>query len=216
MSEAHFQIAYDGEAIKDGTIDVRLLAPALLSLGELFSAANQALNGESATTSLRVESNFRTGSFEVSLLLSQHFGEAVKNLLTSHPSIDAAGLLSAILGLETKVEGAIQGVLKAYKALRGEKPRTTLADQSSRTTIFVLGNGNNVHIEKQTADLYTNPRVLESVDKVLQPLSAPGIDVLEVREQSQVIDRLETADLPQRMLESSTSALSELENPVPH
>lgn len=46
MSQTTFSIAYDGPLLHDGGMDVRDLAPALLSAGQLFDAANAVLNGE--------------------------------------------------------------------------------------------------------------------------------------------------------------------------
>jgi hypothetical protein len=200
MSEATFQVAYDGEGIVSGTIDVRVLAPALLSLGELVKSSNQILNGDSATTSLRVTSDFQSGSFEVSLLLTQNFLETVKTLFPRE-AVDAAGLFAAIFGAAKYTGPAIQGLLNLYKLLKGEKPRATLADQSSRTTIFVMGSGNEVHVEKSTAQLYADDRIMGHVDQVVRPISERALDSLEVKKGREVIDRLERDDLPQRLLE---------------
>lgn len=177
-----------------------VLASALLSLGELVNVTNEILNGDNAASSLRVESDFKTGSFEVHLKLTQTMLENVRQLFGPHEHVDAAGLLAAIFGMGKAAAGTVQGLVKLYKTVRGEKPKTTLIDQSTHTTVIVLGDGNEVKTDKQTARLYTNERVIASLDELLRPL-ANSFDKLEVKKEEEVIDRLEREDLPPRILE---------------
>ena len=201
MSKETFQVAYDGEGVVNGSMDVRLLAPALLALGELVKSANTVLNGESANTSLRVESDFKTGSFEISLILDQTLLETVKNLFTPDNIVGAAALFTAIFGAAKPTGKAIEGLLKLYKALHGEKPKTTLIDQSTHNSIFVLGNGNEVLVGENTAKLYTDEPTMKYIDQVVRPVSEKNIDYLEVKKQSEVIDRIVISDLPKRLTE---------------
>jgi hypothetical protein len=48
-------------------MDVRDLAPALMAIGDLFSVANELLNGTGAEVRVNVQSDFRRGSFEINL-----------------------------------------------------------------------------------------------------------------------------------------------------
>lgn len=64
---ARVSIAYDGEAVRDGSMDVQQLAPALLAVSDLFKAANKATNGEQAALSVRVQAEFGKGSFIIDL-----------------------------------------------------------------------------------------------------------------------------------------------------
>jgi hypothetical protein len=41
MSEQHIEVAYDGEALRTGSIGVRDLAPATLAIGNLCQEANR-------------------------------------------------------------------------------------------------------------------------------------------------------------------------------
>ena len=61
MSKTHFQLAYD---VRAGTMDVNELAPALLATGDLLREANKQLNGEGSDVAVKVQSDFRRGSFE--------------------------------------------------------------------------------------------------------------------------------------------------------
>lgn len=44
MSKERLHIAYCGDSVDNGSMDVNMLAPALLSIGDLVSEANNVLN----------------------------------------------------------------------------------------------------------------------------------------------------------------------------
>lgn len=64
---AHFSIIYDGEALAEGSIDAKDLAPALLALAEVIEEAQPLVPELDARLSLRVRSDFERGSFEIHL-----------------------------------------------------------------------------------------------------------------------------------------------------
>ena len=66
MAGATFSIAYDGPALFDGTMDVRDLAPALLSMHQLLDGACTALYGDNQKIRVSVSATGQ-GSFEVFL-----------------------------------------------------------------------------------------------------------------------------------------------------
>ncbi|HWD39928.1 MAG TPA: hypothetical protein VG944_13855, partial [Fimbriimonas sp.] len=68
MAETSFEVMYDGEAVRDGRMEVRELAPALLALSELFTDASQLLYPEDPPVALELETT-REGSFIVQLVL---------------------------------------------------------------------------------------------------------------------------------------------------
>lgn len=76
--EIHFQIAYDGEILRDNSMEVRYLAPALLSLGQLFEESNRALNQDKATVHLKVIAK-SPGSFAIDFSLYQQAIDILSN-----------------------------------------------------------------------------------------------------------------------------------------
>ena len=203
MSAETFQIAYDGEAIANGSIDVRVLSPALLSLGELVKNANEILNGDAAESSLRVKSDFRTGSFEVNLVLNQTLLEATKNLFAAHPVTDAAGIAALLFGGIKKAPDVIESVMKVYKTLKGEKAAGVVLDMSTHTTIITAGSGNTYNVENKAAQLYNDDRIIKSLEGVLKPVSEQKMDFFEVRNNEGAIDRIDKEDLPSRLTDGS-------------
>lgn len=77
MSESHFTLIFDGEAVQNGEIDVRDLAPPLLAIGDMIQQANSLENGEKASVLVKVKAT-QEGSFEVDLNLIQSMADMAK------------------------------------------------------------------------------------------------------------------------------------------
>ena len=207
MSKASFTVAYDGPALRDHSMDVRALAPALMGFGQLIDAANSVINKDAAQTKIHVKA-LEAGSFQISFEVVQSFYEQVVNLF-SGPQASAASNLLGILGFSVKdgIVVAGVGVIYLIKRLRGRNP----------DHVHDLGNDMvRIQIEDETYDIPLNTlRVLQSVpvrdalQKVIEePLKQDGIDTFEVREQGRTvlsIDRQEAAwfskpSLPEQIL----------------
>jgi hypothetical protein len=100
MSAASSTIAYDGPAVRDGVMDVRDLAPALLDLGALCERANTLLNGDRTTLSVRVRSDFKAGSFHINLELIQAFVDQIKGFIFGG-TVASAKHIAELIGLSS-------------------------------------------------------------------------------------------------------------------
>jgi len=195
MSTANFQIAYEGEAVRSGSMDVHELAPALLAIGDLVEAANETLNGDKASVSVSVQSDFKRSSFEIGLLVDQGLIDQAKAALFGHPLIDAEGLLKFIFGGASAA--VITGVIKIYKALRGEPPKSTGTTTINEVVFMNTGSGQILNnVDASSATLYTNDVVRDAVRRVIQPLEKPGIDKVEVRRAGKVLESVSKDDAP--------------------
>jgi hypothetical protein len=201
MSKDNFQLAYDGPAVREGSMDVYDLAPALLGIGDLVRDANRFLNQDRADVSVQVESDFQHGSFEISLMVDQTVLAQAKEMLFAGSISEAKELLMLLFGT-TSVAGAVVGAIKIYKMLKGKKPEAaSIKIDNSQTTII-----NNIAVEARTANLYLNDDIRSQLDRVVAPITKPGFDKMEVRKNKAVLEELRKADLPDRLLESGEAS----------
>lgn len=64
-AKSNITIAYTGPLVDDGTMDVQDLGPALMALGSLVNEANKVLNNDKSSIAVKVNADFRKGSFEI-------------------------------------------------------------------------------------------------------------------------------------------------------
>lgn len=175
MSKASFVVAFEGPAVQDGTIDVRDLAPALLSLGQLVDAANRTLNGDKVPARVQAKA-VSAGCFEVSLDVVLTNWEALKGFLIS-PDVEGAKALIEWVGLVGGVGG---GLIALYRWLHGREVdkverldggfvRITIGDSSIVTPMEVLR-------------LYQEMAVNQAMNRLISSIEAGKIDRIEFRE----------------------------------
>lgn len=207
MSKASFTVAYDGPALRDHSMDVRALAPALLGFGQLIDAANAALNKDAAQTKIHVKA-LEAGSFQISFEVVQNFYEQVINLF-SGPEVSAAANLLGILGFGVKdgVVGARLGVISLIKWLRGRNP-DSVHDLGNDMVRIQFGD-NTLDVPINTLRVLQSVPVRDALQKVIEePLKQDGIDKFEVRENGRSVisvNRQESAwfskpSLPEQIL----------------
>lgn len=121
MSKARFAIAYDGPALRDGTMDVRDLAPALLAIGQLFDAANAIINRDAAQIKVEVRATSR-GSFEIDFQLVQTLTRQLVGLLSGDEITAAIHLKELVVGTVILGTAGCVSLITLIKKLRGRKP----------------------------------------------------------------------------------------------
>lgn len=206
MSQDEFQLVYDGADVRAGSMDVYDLAPALLSVGDLVRETNRFFNEDRSNVVLQVRSDFQRGSFEISLILDQGIVEQAKQVLFGGNVIDAKGLVDLLFGHTvsvtagtTALTGAVMGVVKLYKLLKGQQPKPEAVRIEDNSVTIIQ----DIHVEAKTAQLYMNEAIRSRIDRVVRPLAKEGIDTLEVRKGKELIERIEKAEVPERVYESS-------------
>ena len=176
VSQAQFTIAYDGPALRDGVMDVRDLAPALLAVGKLFDAANLTINGNAATVSVRVRATV-PGSFEILIDLAQTITQHLTDLFVGDRATGAANLITIVTG----AVGTGSGLIFLIKWLRNRSPDNIKRLPSGIIQLSI--DGETLEIPLEIMRLYQSPAVRIAAQQLIEePLKKPGIESFEVRE----------------------------------
>lgn len=178
MSQAAVRVVYDGDALATGAMDVRDLAPALLSFGDLLQETNRVLNAGRAQVSVRVQAEFRRGSFEISLAVTaQGLLEQARTLLLGE-DLKAAEVLLRVLFGSAASGGVIGCVIWLLKTLKGKKPDKVTPMPGNRVELAV---GNTTYnVDGDVYNVYVDGGVRDALHRTVRPLERPGIDRFEV------------------------------------
>ena len=162
MSRAGFIVSFDGPGVEDGRIDVRDLAPALMSLGRMIDAANVAINGEKRPIKVEVRA-VAVGSFVVHLNAILSGWDLVKSVI-DRSDVEEAKKLLEWLGLFGVPPIGVT-LFMLYRWLRGRSPDRVakLPDNAFR---FEL-DGLSLIVPFEVMRLYRERAVNQAVGELL-------------------------------------------------
>lgn len=200
MSEDVIRIAYDGEALRNGAMDVRDLAPALIALSDLFEETHNVLGG-TGTVQLRARSDFQRGSFQVCIEIVQAWPGHVLNIFAGAESSAIANLIEILGFCKTAVcwvaaSGATGGGVLAFVRWLQRRPikRVEIVDENS---VRLIIEGDDIVVRKPMAKVLADAGVRNAIWRVLAPLRSNGVESFEVRDKTgEVIHRVDEPELP--------------------
>ncbi|MGQ3487600.1 hypothetical protein [Roseovarius pacificus] len=197
MSRKEFSVAYNGtDRQSEHSIDVDLLAPALLAFGKLIREANKEINGKNATVNVLVVSDFEHKCFNINFEVVLTLMEQIKTLIGTQEAKDAKEILEwlgLLAGFATGTAGTL-GFLGFLKWRKGRKIAdvTELSDseQSGLVTVRVEGDKNAVNVHNHTWNLANNQRALAATRDALSPVGTDGFDRIELRDGDKLIGEI--------------------------
>ena len=150
-SAAHFEIAYDGPALEDHSINVRTLGPALIAVGDLCYAVNRSITGDNDHRNLEVRvKSTKAGSFVIGL-------EVLQRLPILAEAITASAILLTL-----------KGFLRFLKAKKGRPIKTSRNREGS--TIVVVGDGNEITVSQDVYRVFADPSARSAARDLVGPL----------------------------------------------
>jgi hypothetical protein len=174
MSKASFALTYDGPALANHQMDVRDLAPALLAIGQLFDAANDALNGNAARISVSVKAH-EPGCFSVILEVTQNIINQGIAILTGDGIAAAVNLKDLLLG-----GGSAYGLFLLIKKLRGKNPDKI--ERIRPDMVRIQFGDETFDVPLKLLRLYQDLAVRDAAERIVEPLEREGIEQLRIEE----------------------------------
>ena len=184
MSTANCSVAYDGPALSEHTMDVQILGPALLAIGDICREANRVINGpESSEIKVNVKAT-NEGCFDILLEIVQVY-DSLGGLIEEKGVANAKTLLEW-LGLIAPPSAAGYGLLRFLRWKRGRailKENQVVEGGAKKYSITVEGENNSVVIiDAPVYALWKDTKVRFAQRRMLGPLNLDGIDEFQVRE----------------------------------
>lgn len=221
MSRKKFSVAYNGaDRLSDHSIDVDLLAPALLAFGKLIREANKEINGKSATANVLVVSDFEHKCFNINFEVVLTLLEQIKSLIGTQEAKDAKEILEwldLLSGVATGAVGTLGflGFLKWRKGRKiGDVTEVKDSDQSGMVSVRIEGDDNPVTIHNHTWNLANNPRALAAARDALSPVGTDGFDRIELRDGDSLIGNI-LKDQADAILASCFTGIEESKDVTP-
>lgn len=185
-----FHVVYDGPALAEHRMDVRDLAPALIAIADLFTAANREVNGDKADVNVEVHASFKAGSFGIDLVAAQQVLAQIRDMFAGN-NATAICNASAILGMVT---GARVGLIALLRRLGGKKP--VRIEQVGDIARVWITETETLEIESGVLKLYRSKIVRQSLEKTLEPLEREGITDFGIVRGTDVVLDIKSDELP--------------------
>ena len=176
MAEAQkVRIAYVGEALNNGAMEVNDLAPALLAFGNLIKRTNIVIGNERAVRVLLKADDIRRGSFDITLLLDYNLLEEAKLFMGLAEDTGLKDLMD-VLGMGITAKESIFWLIKliGFKKIRK-------AEKQADHVKIILEDNRVITVTQNVYNVFMDFEARTLIEKVVTPVKKEGIQGFEIR-----------------------------------
>ncbi|MFQ3490701.1 hypothetical protein P9387_20960, partial [Enterobacter asburiae] len=153
-----FRIVYDGPALETHEMDVRDLAPALLSLSDVLEEAGKTIYGKERRISVKVNASFRAGSFGVDLIAqSTSLTSQIISVFSGNNASAACNIIGLVGFGYVTAKQTYKGLIQLIKWLGPKKINRIEPTFDGRTKIFI--DEDSEIFDSQVLELYRNKKI---------------------------------------------------------
>lgn len=167
------KIAYQGEALRNGTMELRDLAPALLAFSGFVESVNAIVNQKDFKLAIHVKS-FEKGSFGIELIIAD--ASLLSQFLEPFAGTNASAIANLLEILGASVLGG-KGIFWLIQKLR--KSRSVVAHSADTVTI-TLEDGETLQVAEPLYRAASDALVQRYLFEALKPVSKEGIDSFQM------------------------------------
>lgn len=189
-TSTNLEIVFEGPGVQAGTINARLLADALVGCSDVFTRANQIVNGETSEAVVLVQSDFKRGSFVVDVKLVQEVVEHAQRLIVAHPVVSAS-TLAGIIGFIAKNK---ESLIELFKLLKGKKPDKVLRTGDNNIEL-TIGQSKKT-VTTQIFNIYGDSAIKAAMETFTSPLRQEAIDRIAVKQDGTEQTAIEKSEAP--------------------
>jgi len=154
-------------------MDVTLLGPSIMALGQLCKEANKVANGERTAVRVVIHADVKGNCVTLRLEVIQSIWNAAKDFVDNRDATSAKTLLEwlGLVGVPVKGGYSLIKYLIWKKDRQVTAKKITLKDGSNYLEISVEGDHNTINISPEIFKLSESPEVVKAVKDITAPVS---------------------------------------------
>ncbi|MDO4178344.1 MAG: hypothetical protein Q4D21_04050 [Phascolarctobacterium sp.] len=172
------RIAYTGEALENGAMDINDLAPALMAYGNLIKRVNEISKSNGKVRAQLSADSIRKGSFDVSIEIIYEGIEQIKMFVGMDKDNGLLDIMT-VLGWGVTGKDYVGNVFTLIKCLSGRKI-AKINHKEDCVEIYIHG-GEVIKTTNISYNIFIDGDSRNQIEKILDPLKKDGVDGFEIR-----------------------------------